>query len=46
MVSDTALLRNFCYHKDCDIPQRLDYDKLARVVMGLTEVIKALDKRS
>ena len=42
MVTDTALARNLCYHKNCDIPQRLDYDRLSRVVLGLAEVIKEL----
>ncbi len=45
MVTATALARNLCYHKNCDIPQRLDYDKLARVVMGLADVIKTLDRQ-
>lgn len=44
MVSDTALLRNFCYHKECDIPQRLDFNRLAHIVLGLADTIKALDQ--
>jgi len=44
MVTDSAPMRNLCYHRECDVPQRLDYDRLARIVVGLADVVRALDK--
>jgi hypothetical protein len=42
MVTDTAPYRYPHYHKVTDTPDKLDYDSMARVVMGLTEVIGEL----
>ena len=44
MVTDTALFRNPHYHTASDRPETLDYDRLARVVDGLTAMIRALSK--
>jgi len=38
MVTDTALFRYPHYHASTDMPDRLDYERLARVVAGLAEV--------
>lgn len=42
MVTDTALFRYPHYHQASDTPDRLDYDRLARVVSGLARVIEEL----
>jgi hypothetical protein len=42
MISDTAPYRNPFYHTPQDTPDRLDYDRTARVVDGLTHVVRAL----
>lgn len=42
MVTDTATFRNPNYHKPTDRPDTLDYDRMARVVSGLTAVIEKL----
>jgi Zn-dependent M28 family amino/carboxypeptidase len=39
MVTDTALFRYRFYHTVNDTPERIDYDRLARVVTGLGAVI-------
>jgi Zn-dependent M28 family amino/carboxypeptidase len=38
MVTDTALFRSPHYHASTDMPDRIDYERLARVVAGLAEV--------
>jgi len=38
MVTDTAPFRNPHYHASTDTPDRLDYDRMARVVDGLRQV--------
>lgn len=40
MVSDTAPFRNERYHTTLDTPEKLDYARTARVVQGLTEVVR------
>jgi len=40
MVTDTAPFRNPHYHKASDKPDVLDYDKMARVTVGLKHVIE------
>jgi hypothetical protein len=40
MVTDTAPFRYPHYHSVADTPDRLDYDKLARIVSGLEQVIR------
>jgi len=42
MVTDTALFRDTAYHTPLDTPERLDYDRLARVVAGLEQVVAEL----
>ena len=42
MVSDTAFFRNPRYHTPEDTPERLDYNRMARVVEGLVEAVSAL----
>lgn len=39
MVTDTAMYRNPHYHKSTDTPDKLDYDRFTRVVVGLGQVI-------
>ncbi|MEE8429600.1 MAG: M28 family peptidase [Gammaproteobacteria bacterium] len=38
MVTDTALFRYPHYHASTDTPDKIDYERLARVVMGLAKV--------
>ncbi|HEX8239577.1 MAG TPA: M28 family peptidase [Allosphingosinicella sp.] len=40
MVTDTAPFRYPHYHSRADTPDKLDYDRLARVVSGLERVIR------
>lgn len=42
MVTDTAPFRNPHYHKATDTPERLDFDRMARVVAGLSRVLDVL----
>ncbi len=42
MVTDTAVFRYPWYHTRKDTPEKLDYERLARVVSGLRPVIAAL----
>ena len=42
MVTDTAPFRNPHYHRASDTAETLDYDRLARVVEGLTAVVADL----
>jgi hypothetical protein len=42
MVTDTAVYRDPHYHKRTDTAGRLNYDALARVALGLQEVIRHL----
>jgi hypothetical protein len=44
MVTDTALFRYPYYHNAEDTPDKVDYDSLARVVVGLRAVIEELGK--
>jgi hypothetical protein len=39
MVTDTALYRYPAYHTAADTPDRVDFDRLARVVAGLARVV-------
>ena len=45
MVTDTAPFRNPHYHTDGDTPDKLDYDRLVRVVDGVDKVIEDLASR-
>ena len=40
MVTDTALFRNPHYHQPTDMPDKLNFDHLARVVIGLEGVLR------
>lgn len=42
MVTGTAYLRNPNYHAYTDLPDTLDYDRMARVVLGLSKVFTDL----
>lgn len=42
MVTDTALFRYRDYHKATDTPDKVDYDKLARITLGLEQTIRDL----
>jgi len=42
MVTDTALYRYPAYHSVEDTPEKVDYDRLARVVAGLAPVVAEL----
>ncbi len=42
MVTDTALFRDPAYHLASDLPHRLDYGRMARLVTGLKSVVAAL----
>ncbi len=42
MVTDTAFYRNPQYHGYGDVPETLDYERMAEVVLGLKSVIKEL----
>lgn len=39
MINDTALYRNFEYHKPTDTMERLDYKRMAGVMNAVTEVL-------
>jgi Zn-dependent M28 family amino/carboxypeptidase len=40
MITDTAFYRYPHYHTNEDTPDKIDYDRFARVVRGLAEVVK------
>jgi hypothetical protein len=42
MVTDTALFRYPYYHRPEDTPDKVDYDRMARVVLGLKRVVLKL----
>lgn len=42
MITDTAPFRNPHYHMAGDTPEKLQYDSMARVVTGITEMLKEL----
>ncbi len=42
MITDTATFRYPHYHKSTDTPDKLDYDKMARVVLGMKRVVLKL----
>ncbi|MBJ6725198.1 M28 family peptidase [Geomesophilobacter sediminis] len=42
MVTDTAPFRYPDYHEPTDTPEKLDYDRMARVVMGIERVVEKL----
>lgn len=42
MITDTAPYRNHSYHQSSDTPEKLDYDRMARVVAGLQKMVLKL----
>lgn len=42
MVTDTAFFRSPNYHTSFDVANKIDYDKLARVTVGLAETVARL----
>ncbi len=46
MVTDTAVFRDPNYHRRTDVPERLDYERFARVVRGLEHVVDRLASSS
>ncbi len=42
MITDTAFYRYPHYHTQEDTPDKVDYDRLARVVWGIAEVVKEI----
>jgi hypothetical protein len=44
MITDTAVFRYAHYHRPTDTPDKLDYDKLARITTGLERVIRNLSR--
>jgi hypothetical protein len=45
MVTDTALFRYPYYHSANDTPEKIDYDRMARVVAGITRVVSDLAEK-
>jgi len=45
MITDTALYRYPHYHLASDTPDKVDYERLARVVAGLDRMFRSLDER-
>jgi hypothetical protein len=44
MVTDTAYNRNPNYHRASDTPDTLDYDRMARVALGLASMLRELSR--
>ena len=42
MITDTALYRYKHYHKPQDTPDKIIYNRFARVVLGITQIVKDL----
>lgn len=42
MITDTALFRYGHYHRPSDTPDKVDYDKLARITKGIERVVRSL----
>ena len=42
MITDTAFNRYPHYHLPSDTPDKLDYERMARVTLGLAEMLKEL----
>lgn len=45
MVTDTAPFRYPHYHQVTDTPDKIDYDRMARVVIGLRDVVREIGSR-
>ena len=44
MITDTAYNRNPNYHRASDTPETLDYDRMARVTLGLASMLRELSR--
>ena len=44
MLTDTAPFRYPHYHQSSDTPDKIDYDRMARVVLGVSKVVAELAK--
>jgi hypothetical protein len=42
MITDTAYMRNLNYHSSRDLPETLDYDRMANVVVGVYEAVMSM----
>lgn len=42
MITDTALFRYAHYHKPTDTPDKLDYDRIARVTKGIERMLRQI----
>ena len=42
MITDTALFRYQYYHSHQDVPDRIDYERMARIVVGISQIIREL----
>ncbi len=42
MITDTAFYRNIAYHTEGDTPDRLDYEKMVGVVLGVYQAVRSL----
>jgi hypothetical protein len=45
MITDTAFYRNPNYHGEGDLPETLDYRRMAEVVRGVFAAVLALDRQ-
>jgi len=45
MITDTAYLRSPHYHSKTDLPDTIDYPRLAKVIFGFKEAITRLDQQ-
>jgi len=45
MITDTAYLRSPHYHSKTDLPDTIDYPRLAKVIFGFKEAIMRLDQQ-
>lgn len=45
MITDTAFLRNREYHQPGDLPEKLDYARMAGVVGGIHCAVQAVARR-
>lgn len=46
MITDTSFYRTPRYHSDADLPNTLDFDRMAKVVDGLHEVVLQLTQQA
>lgn len=42
MITDTANFRNVNYHTESDLPETLDFERLARITLALEQVVRGL----